>query len=158
MNRSFLVFILISFHQLTSMAQVSVIDSLQIVLNTSTVPDTTKVKALNLVSWEYAITGDYNSGIKYSNEALDMINNAEKSLFFEHEKARAFINLGIIHYYKSDYIKSLEFYLRSLPILEELKDNKSMGSVYNNIGLVLTEILAGSIILREIILRHLNTT
>lgn len=117
-------------------AQNPKIDSLRIILSTRGVADTTKLKALNVISWEYALVGDYKTGIQSANDALAIANTVAVSRLILDQKADAYVNIGIINYYKSDYNRALEFYLRALPILEEIKDRKGMSSVYNNIGMV----------------------
>jgi tetratricopeptide (TPR) repeat protein len=131
-----ILLILLSLLSYNSEAQNTKIDSLRIVLNTPPVADTTKIKISNILSWEYALLGDYEAGIKSSSDALIIINTLKPSTFLLNEKGKAFINIGIMHYYKGDYNKAQEFYLRALPILEEINDKRGMGSVYNNIGLV----------------------
>lgn len=130
----FLFIILIPFKYST--AQNHKIDSLKIFLKGSKIHDTTKMKTLNSLSWEYAQISDYKLGIQYSNEALAIANTAIVSKAILDEKSSAYINIGIINYYKGDYNKSLEFYLRALPILKEIEDKKGLSSVYNNIGMV----------------------
>lgn len=135
MKRLLILFVLLNLIQPLSIAQKSKIDSLQTLLSSS-IYDTTKIKTLNALSWEHAQLGDYKTAIECANSALSIANTATPSHAILDLKADAFINIGIIHYYKSDYNKALEFYLRSLPILKEINDKKGLGAVYNNIGMV----------------------
>jgi tetratricopeptide (TPR) repeat protein len=46
------------------------------------------------------------------------------------------ISIGIVHYYKGEYDKALDYYGRSLTIKEELGDKAGIGNSLNNIGAV----------------------
>ena len=48
--------------------------------------------------------------------------------------AGAYNNIGVIHDYKGDYEKALEFFFKSLKINEEVDDKQVIASSYNNIG------------------------
>ncbi|HEX8517949.1 MAG TPA: tetratricopeptide repeat protein [Bacteroidia bacterium] len=119
-----------------SAAQNPKIDSLKIALDTPPVPDTSMMKILNALGWEFTVIGEYETGIKYSNQSLNIANTAVETPVILREKAGACVNMGVINYYQGEYNKALEFYLRALTIYEELRDLKRLGSVYNNIGMV----------------------
>lgn len=136
MKKNIFLFLSLNLFLHHMVAQNTKMDSLKAILKNTTIKDTTKMKTLNALSWEYAQISDYKMGIQYSNEALAIANTAKVSKAILDEKSSAYINIGIIYYYKGDYNKSLEFYLRALPILKEIEDKKGLGSVYNNIGMV----------------------
>lgn len=66
----------------------------------------------------------------YSNQALDL----SEKLNYKKGLATAYNNLGIYHYYKSDYYKALENYFASLKIRKELGGKKALANIYTNIG------------------------
>ena len=69
---------------------------------------------------------------EYADKALKLANNnADKK-----QESKAYINLGIVFYYMSNYDKSLEYYKKALQILEELGEKKDIAEIYNKIGLV----------------------
>ncbi len=135
MKKIILLLVILCLKQ-SAIAQNPKIDSLRIILKTRGVPDTTKLKTLNIISWEYALIDDYKAGIQSANEALAIANTAPASRLILDQRAAAYVNLGVINYYKSDYNRALEFYLRALPIMEEINDRRGMGATYNNIGMV----------------------
>ena len=50
--------------------------------------------------------------------------------------AKAYGSIGIVFSEQSNYAKSLSFYLKSVKIYEELKDESKCSKIYNNIGVV----------------------
>ena len=50
--------------------------------------------------------------------------------------AKAYGSMGIVFSEQSNYAKALEYYLKSVKIYEELKDESKCSKIYNNIGVV----------------------
>jgi len=50
--------------------------------------------------------------------------------------AKAYGSMGIVFSEQSNYAKALQFYLKSVKIYEELKDESRSSKIYNNIGVV----------------------
>jgi tetratricopeptide (TPR) repeat protein len=98
-----------------SFAQKGIIDSLHNVLKTA-LNDTGKVNTLNALSSKLWRSGNYDTSLICANQALAL---AEK-LGFEKGFAGAYGNIGVISYYQGDYIKSLDYSLKELKIVEEL--------------------------------------
>ncbi|MHC1776136.1 MAG: tetratricopeptide repeat protein [Lentimicrobium sp.] len=74
-----------------------------------------------------------NEALKMANEALELSNVKGNKA----EKATALKNLGIAHYYLSNYRQSLEYYEQALVIYKQIKDDDGIGSTLNNSGLIL---------------------
>ena len=71
--------------------------------------------------------------LKKANETLERSNSQEN----KKHKADALKNLGIAHYYLSNFRQSLEYYEQALLIYRQIKNNDGIGSTLNNSGLIL---------------------
>lgn len=71
--------------------------------------------------------------LRKANETLDRNNSPEN----KKHKADALKNLGIAHYYLSNFRQSLEYYEQALVIYRQIKNNEGIGSTLNNSGLIL---------------------
>lgn len=139
---SFLLFFTILFrHNLvgTSFAQNRNIDSLLFILKNDKsacqkpcLNDTSKVIHLIALCNEYRNIGDYESGLKFGNEALQIATNiqAQKCI------ATACNNLGNINYSNGNYFEALKNYSASLQVNKILKNKKDIAGSYLNIGII----------------------
>lgn len=128
------LFFLLSFvdHRgVSSFAQNRQIDSLLTLLTTDK-SDTSKVNHLITLCEGYRNIGDYNNGLKYGNEALQLTNLIATKKY----KASAYNNIGNIYYSKGNYSLALKNYIASLKINEVLKNKKDIAGSYLNIGII----------------------
>jgi tetratricopeptide (TPR) repeat protein len=125
------------FSSLQALAQNAAIDSLLKVLASAN-HDSSKVATLNALWHKCLIEGSYDQGLKYASQVLRLSSSvANKNYpFFKKAKANAYHNIGIIHYYQSNYYQALEYFKKSLIIKEETKDKKAMAGSYSNIGAI----------------------
>ncbi|MES2838167.1 MAG: tetratricopeptide repeat protein [Bacteroidota bacterium] len=107
------------------------IDSLKTVIKNSK-EDSAKVKTQNILTWEYIYLSDFANAKAVAEQAVILaqkINNNEG-------EARALNNIGVTHYYKSEFPQTLDFYFKSLKVYEKIKDSKGVMRVKKNIALV----------------------
>lgn len=119
-----------------SLAQNKKTDSLLTILKTAK-EDTNKVNTLNLLSGEMQLTGDYEKGISYANEAkqiAERISLPSGAKGWAKGTADANHNLGNINYRQSNYSNALKHYFVALKIREEIKDKNGMAKSLGNIG------------------------
>ncbi|MES2396410.1 MAG: tetratricopeptide repeat protein [Bacteroidota bacterium] len=128
------IFFLLSFldHRgVSSFAQNRQIDSLLTLLITDK-SDTSKVNHLIALCEGYRNIGDYNNGLKYGNEALQLTN----FIAIKKYRASAYNNIGNIYYSKGNYTLALKNYTASLKINEVLKNKKDIAGSFLNIGII----------------------
>lgn len=88
----------------------------------------------------YWQTGDYPNALLHCNKALticeQLISSEDGSLvrLGKLMKARSFGTMANVYSDQSDFLKSIEYYLNSFKIAEELKDKQVMGYVLGNIS------------------------
>jgi len=109
-------------------AQNKKIDSLLKALPES--QDTVRAKTLNLLSRQYAITGDYAKALSCAKEA-EML---ATQLHHKRERATAYHNIALVHQYQSRYSEALKFNQRALELRAEMVDDAGVASSYMNIG------------------------
>ena len=130
-------------------AQQSKIDSLQKLLLTQK-EDTNKVNTLNLLGREMELTGDFDKGINYSQQALQLATviasreerNGKQSLIQLAAKkaiAKAHNELGNCNREKGNYPDALKEHFAALKLREEIKDKKGISASLCNIGNIYTE-------------------
>ncbi len=78
------------------------------------------------------INFDNDKAIKYTNQAL----NIRKKINDRTGIASSLNVLGIIYYYRGEYLISIDYHLQSLKIREEIGDKTRLATSYNNISLV----------------------
>ncbi|MBK9733294.1 MAG: tetratricopeptide repeat protein [Chitinophagaceae bacterium] len=94
--------------------------------------DTGKVNLLINLSYNYTLT-DPDMALKYGNQGLQL---AEK-LNWKKGIANANRTIGINYCFgKSEYSKSLDYFLKALDQVEEMKDRSGMARVLSNLGVV----------------------
>jgi tetratricopeptide (TPR) repeat protein len=107
------------------------IDSLSTLLKKDKA-DTNKVIHLSMLVRECELTEDYEKGLSYGKESLELA----IKLGFKKGIAVASNNIGNIYRLKADYPKALDCFLKSLNIDEELKNKKGIAIALGNIGLI----------------------
>ena len=103
-------------------------DSLERVLKSSR-EDTVKVNLLNMLS-AVCESYDIDKSLFYANEALSL----SQKLNYESGKAWAYSNIGNYYWYTGNYVRTSEYYLRSLKIYEQQNDSSGIASSYRDIG------------------------
>lgn len=127
----FFVSAFIFIHSMKSVGQNRQMDSLLTLITTDR-SDTSKVNHLITLCEEYRNIGDYNNGLKYGNEALQLTS----LIATEKYKASAYNTIGNIYYSKGNYSLALKNYIASLKINEVLKNKKDIAGSYLNIGII----------------------
>jgi tetratricopeptide (TPR) repeat protein len=115
---------------ITADAQQSKVDSLLTVISNEE-EDTIKAGHLADLVRLCELTGKYSDGLFYGNQALEL------STRLNYKKGIAITcnNVGNIYLTQSNFPKALEYYLRTLTILESI-GNKNISACLGNIGLV----------------------
>ena len=118
------------------------IDSLLIVLKTAK-EDTSKLKTLNILSRLYIDTRNYDEGMKYANDAIALANNilnAEGKEVTAINKAakkgtgNAHRNLGLISFYKGDFLSAVKIQQAALKFSEEIGEKGLTANIYFDLG------------------------
>ena len=135
MKKHFILFIALfigfsSIAQLTD-EQIQQIDSLKEVISTAK-HDTIKIKALS--AWDNIIYfSDPELDLELNQQILDICDSNLKNELnvFELKKFKkslgsSYNKIGIIYYAQGNFEKALEYYLKSLKIMEELCDKKGI--------------------------------
>lgn len=112
-------------------AQNAETDSLENLLLVHTEEDRTKVKLLNDIAGKLYSTNSEKC-LKYAEEAGEI---ATKIGYIE-GKGESLNTIGIYHYWKGNYLESLDFFQKSLKIHEDLGKIHGIASCLNNIGLI----------------------
>ncbi|MGZ4034097.1 MAG: tetratricopeptide repeat protein [Bacteroidia bacterium] len=143
---SFFYFVILNFIQEFSFAQnlpsgkpSNKIDSLQLCVQHAK-DDTIKAESLNKLSEELSDQGSYPQAYANAQKALYIAQTIKN----KKELSFALWNIANIYYDQNDYSKSLEYYLKSLQIKEEMakpypndyKKQKELAISYNEIGYV----------------------
>lgn len=92
--------------------------------------DTTKIKMLNDLSWEFLSIADFESANKYAHEGLAL----SQQLHFRKGIADAYIIIGTVYYAQDNYPEALKNHFAALKIREEANDKKGIAGAYGNIG------------------------
>ncbi len=107
------------------------IDSLQTLFKNNK-PDTTKVKNLNRLSWEYRNVGLYDAAMRYAKLALQLA----QELKFKKGVADSYNNIGIVYRNQGNSSIAIGYYFKALKVAEELKDIKAIATYLGNIGII----------------------
>ena len=135
-----------SFGSLFLFAQNNTIDSLQqalkrfnaqrLELNKNIRPDegdTTKIKILTTLSFQYIRNSDYSAAKTYADDALTI----SQQINYKPGIAESYNCLGVISYNQGNYPDALKNHLSALKIHQEIGDKIGIGSSYGNIGNIL---------------------
>ncbi|UCG31038.1 MAG: tetratricopeptide repeat protein [candidate division WOR-3 bacterium] len=91
------------------------------------------------IAWR---SGEFNMGLRALDESERLIKGVQfaqaddKARAFNRRKAELLCNGGIIHWYKGNLNRAIEYHELSLEIMEKLEDLPGMANVFNNLGLV----------------------
>jgi two-component system, NtrC family, sensor kinase len=110
------------------LAQQSTIDSLRRVLRTE-IQDTTRVNALNKLSWELRESA-VDTALSLAQEAASLANR----IGFRRGESDALHRMGLAYYHNYKYKQAIEYYQQSLKISEALHDTPRIVTVLNSIG------------------------
>lgn len=109
-------------------------DSLQKVWENIKLPDSTRLLALSIISWDYLHTNP-DSAFLLATDIQDYA-KLKKLKFWE---ANALNTMGAVYYIKGEYPKALTYYFKSVKIKQKIGDKRSLAKSLNNIGLTLQE-------------------
>lgn len=134
----YLLFVLaLSLCQYIAIGQDKTIDSLKLALKNA-MHDTTRCNILNAMieaELDETIWPKYNQELKSTAEKNISVGGPLKAFYLKH-LAGSLNNIGVIYSNNGDIINALDYYLKSLKILEELNDQDRIISALNNLGLV----------------------
>ncbi|WP_298139096.1 tetratricopeptide repeat protein [Flavobacterium sp.] len=82
------------------------------------------------------ILGNYSKALENFSQAQNIFENQNKTIEARKGLAKAYGSIGIIFSEQSNYANALKFYLKSVKIYEDLKDDAKSAKLYNNIGIV----------------------
>ncbi len=96
--------------------------------------DTAKIKAL-IALGDYQITRDFRKAEKHLLDALELIKKRPEE---ERQKTLAIVyeSLGIVSKRKGDYPEAVDYYLKSLNLYKQLKDDSNIADIYHNMAMV----------------------
>ncbi len=130
MKTKILTFITNAFFCITSVAQVSQIDSLKNVIETSE-NDTNKVNLYLELSQSY-LRINQDTTIIYANSAITL----GKEINFYKGVANSYRQIAIVYYIKGEYDKAIENFELSLKTWKDAGDERGVGRAHNNIGII----------------------
>lgn len=107
------------------------IDSLLLVLNTVQA-DTNRIKTTISLCGQFALIGNYEKAMQYIQEAMLQ----SKKINYKKGIANSYNNIGVIYFYKGDYLKATDNYINALKIRQEIGDLKGVAASYTNIGTI----------------------
>jgi tetratricopeptide (TPR) repeat protein len=104
--------------------------------------DTGQIKNLNYICWEYRNIGLFDSALHYANVVITKADAALSSsnlsetlrLKLIKGKADGINNIGLVHLYKGDFTKALEYYMKALKLNESINEKGSVAGNLVNIG------------------------
>ncbi len=124
------------------LAQNNSADSLLSLIKTSS-DDTIKISRLFNISNLFADVGNHDSALFFAKKALTLAELMHKKAITPLElkayhKRIGFSKsaIGLIHYYKGDYLEAMKFYKEALEIFNTYNMNAKKASVLGNMGLV----------------------
>jgi tetratricopeptide (TPR) repeat protein len=112
-----------------------VIDSLEFIIQKG-INDTNKVHAIHALCWEYIEIANYPKALTIAEQGQKLA----QSINYKKGEARAYNNIGVIYYYKSDYPKTLDYYFKALKIFEEIGEKRGIAVQTGNIGMVYADL------------------
>lgn len=134
MKKTFLLFLLFQTCFFVFPQDKHLIDSLQSVVHSSIMEDTTKVKALIYLSQHYQ-EYDSGKGLEFGNKALLLA----QTINYKKGTGKAHNNLGDIYWYRGDFASSSDHYLKALNIFQQLNNKKEIALCYRNIGWIYSD-------------------
>ncbi len=130
-KRKCLLFLLLTGLLSTAAWSQSKTDSLWNVWNDPTAADTSRLKAIQRLTWPMLNT-NLDSAYILANLQLDFARAKNNQKWI----GKAFYNIASYYYLKSDYPQSIAFYNQSLEIRKKMGDLKGEAAIYGNLGLI----------------------
>ena len=113
---------------------------LQTALEQKDVASALELYALQVeIAWR---SGEFDMGLKALDKGeilikdMPSVHTGEKARALSRRKAELLCNGGVIHWYKGNLDRAIEYHELSLEIMEKLEDLPGMANVFNNLGLV----------------------
>lgn len=106
------------------------LDSLWSVWNDEQKPDSSRMEAMKIISWETTIRVNYDSGFVYANQLLDFVSKKNKPAV----EAVALKTMGLANQLSGNVDGALDYYNLGLQKAIIANDSDQMGRIYNNIG------------------------
>ena len=106
-------------------------DSLWNVWYNDSEPDTNRLKAIQRLTWPM-LNVNLDSALLLANKQLEFATETNTRYWI----GKAYYNIATGLYYKGDYVRSLNFYQKSLEIRKEVGDKKGEAAIYGNIGVI----------------------
>lgn len=130
-TRQFLFVLIFVYCPITTIAQVN-LDSLLVVWNNRALPDTSRLKTIEIIARDGYRLNNPDSAFYYAQLQYDL---AELT---GHRKwmAASLITQGEVYSMKGKHDTALDYYLRGVKISEEIGDKRHMASGLNNIGTI----------------------
>ena len=119
---------LMFFYPFISLAQKSKSDSLENIVKTTKDNDL-KMKVLNELC-QLIYRTDTEKAMRYAKQACELGEKMPSSS----QKAYSYTNMGNVYFVKGNYALCLEYYLRSLKIVEELNNKEGIANCYMGLG------------------------
>lgn len=134
-NKILILFFLTAFFFSDAQDWEKMTQSLQLKLSQSK-SEKEKVDLMNKIAGNLRYN-QIEKGLGYGKQALSSANR----IAYKEGAAKALHNIGLLYYYKGDYIMALEYYLRAKNVFDQIKNIKgtsdtesSIGSVYFSLG------------------------
>lgn len=112
------------------------LDSLLIMWQDDSYPDTTRLKAVQSIAMGVYIYSQPDSAFYYAQLQYDFA----ESKGLKEQMANALIIQGASYQVRSDYPHALEYYQKSLETYEEIGDKLGMANILGNIGLIYNDL------------------
>lgn len=106
------------------------LDSLWSIWNDEQKPDSSRMEAMQIISWKTATRINYDSGFVYANQLLDFARKKNKPAV----EAVALKTMGLANYLSGNIELGLDYYNKGLQKAIIANDSDQMGRIYNNIG------------------------
>lgn len=106
-------------------------DSLWKVFNNGTLPDTSRLKAIDNIAWSY-IGNNPDTAVALAGQQLELARATGQKKF----EARAFRTMGVALTNKGNYPLAIDHLLKAAKINEEMGNKRGMGNCYCSLGIV----------------------
>ncbi len=108
------------------------IDSLWQAFNDPDNTDTLRLSAIKTIAWDGFLFSNPDSAFYYANLQLEFA----KKVGNEMMQGSAFITMGATHYIKGELVQAIEYYKKSLAIVEAMGDDRGISATLNNLGAI----------------------
>src|ERR1700739_877520 len=121
--------LLVSLAHYTAWGQNKKLDSLWNVYNTKSLPDTTRLKAIDAIAVNYIINNKPDSAIIIAEQDIELAHVTKQKKF----EANAFLIIGASYLNKNNYTKAIKAQRKAAQLFEEINNKKGVGIAYNKI-------------------------